>query len=235
MAVDLQELQRRLRYTFRSLDLLRLSLTHASAGGDSTETNERMEFLGDSVVGLVVAEHVYRCWPGADEGRMTVARSDVVSRRALGARGRELGLGEFLRVDDGLNRQSDYPNSMVADAFEAVVGAMFLDGGYDVAREFILRVLEPSIVESRHNGSAQGYKSLLQEFTQAEGRGVPVYHILQATGPDHCRQFEAAVSIQDKDCGTGWGATKKAAERAAAREALAQCYPDWRGEAEDES
>jgi len=235
MAVDLEELQRRLRYKFRSPDLLTLALTHASAGTDRIETNERLEFLGDSVVGVVVAERVYRCWPSADEGRMTVARSDVVSRRALGARGRELGLGEFLRVDDGLNRRSDYPNSMVADAFEAVVGAMFLDGGYDVAREFILRVLEPSIVESSRNDSAQGYKSLLQEFTQAEGRGVPIYRILSTTGPDHCRQFEAGVSIQNKERGTGWGPTKKAAERAAAREALELCYPDWAGKAKGET
>jgi len=230
MAADLQELQRRLHYSFRSPDLLALALTHASAGVSRTETNERLEFLGDAVVGAVVAEYVYRCWPGADEGRMTVARSDVVSRRALGERGRELGLGEFLHVDDGLNRQSDYPNSMVADAFEAVVGALFLDGGFDAAREFLLRVLEPSIAEARRNGSVQGYKSLLQECTQAESKGVPDYRILQATGPDHRRQFEAAVSIQGEDCGTGWGATKKAAECAAARQALEFRYPDWDGE-----
>jgi ribonuclease III len=235
MAVDLQELQRRLHYQFRSPALLALALTHASAGANRSETNERLEFLGDSVVGAVVAEYVYRCWPGADEGRMTVARSDVVSRRALGARGRELGLGEFLHVDDGLNRQTDYPNSMVADAFEAVVGAMFLDGGFDAAREFLLRVLEPSIIESRQNGSAQGYKSLLQEFTQAEGKGVPDYRILQATGPDHRRQFEAAVAVQGEDCGAGWGATKKAAERAAAREALQFRYPDWDAQGQGEA
>jgi len=222
-----EELQQRLGYAFSDEALLARAVTHASAAGDVSESNERLEFLGDAVVGLAVSAHLFSAMPQAAEGEMTVIKSHVVSRQCLSAAGRELGLAEFLQVDEGLQRRADYPDSLLADAFEAVVGAIFLDGGMRSAGEFLLRALGPSVEEARAEPSAAGCKSIIQEKTQAAGQGAPRYVIVETIGPDHRRLFKAAILVQHLECGTGWGLTKKAAEQNAARAALDRLYPGW--------
>jgi ribonuclease-3 len=227
MARELDKVQERLGVRFRDAALLRRALRHASAAGGSAPSYERLEFLGDAVVGLAVAEHLFRSMPGASEGEMTVVKSGVVSRRALGRVARDLGLHEHVEVGEGLQGQR-YPLSIVSGVYEAVVGALFVDSGMDVAREFVLRTVEDEIAEACEARNAEGAKSVLQQKTQAEGKGVPHYEIVSAEGPDHALQFQAVVLVAEEKCGEGWGRTKKEAESNAARQALERLYPQAR-------
>ena len=229
MEKALRELQERLCYSFADASLLWRALTHASAAGDDGVSNERLEFLGDAVVGLAMSERLFHPMPESAEGDMTVIKSEVVSRVSLAAAAREMGLAELLVVDEGLRRRGAYSDSMLCGAFEAVAGAIFLDGGMGPAREFVLRALDRGAERARERGYDLSYKSLLQHRTQARGAGVPRYTIARTVGPSHRRRFQAAVRVGGEECGTGWGATKKDAERNAAREALDRLYPGWLG------
>jgi ribonuclease-3 len=223
----LKELQDKLGYTFRGTVLLKRALTHASAGTEEDPPNERLEFLGDAVIGLVVSAYLFRTMPDASEGDMTVIKSGAVSRKSLGIIGRQIGISPCLRVDEGLKNRGSYPNSMVGGAYEAIVGAIYVDGGFDSAREFVLRTLEDRIDEVCDQRHMLSSKSLLQQRTQAQGLGVPRYEIVKTEGPDHERRFLAAVWVHSDKCGEGWGVSKKGAERAAARQALDRRYPGW--------
>lgn len=232
MAEALEQVQEALGYRFGNPSLLQRALLHASAS-EGADSNERLEFLGDAVVGLIVSELLFRRFPDAPEGEMTVVKSAVVSRRALARVGRALGLDEHLVVGEGLRGQR-YPPSIVAGAYEAVVGAMLLDGGMEVPRRFVRRTLAGEIADARQARAAAGWKSLLQQLVQADGQEVPTYHILSAEGPRHRPRFQAVVSIAGERCGEGWGPTKKAAEQQAARDALYHRYHEW-WEGEEES
>jgi ribonuclease-3 len=227
MEQSIQDLQEELGYSFRNVALLERALIHASAGTEENPPNERLEFLGDAVIGLVVSAYLFRTMPDASEGDMTVIKSGAVSRKSLGVVGREIGISPFLRVDEGLKSRGTYPNSMVGGAYEAIVGAIYVDGGYDPARAFVLRTLEDRIDEVCEQRHMLSSKSLLQQKTQAEGLGIPRYEIVKTEGPDHERRFLAAVWVSGKKCGEGWGVSKKGAQRAAARQALNTCYPGW--------
>ncbi|MFO8006200.1 MAG: ribonuclease III [Candidatus Brocadiia bacterium] len=231
MNQGLGQLQETLEYRFSDPSLLRRALLHASAS-EGTESNERLEFLGDAVVGLVVSEFLFRRFPDAPEGEMTVIKSAAVSRRALARVGRSLGLDDYLVVGDGL-RGRRYPLSIVAGAYEAVVGAILLDGGMEPARRFVRRTLADEVEEARQARAAAGWKSLLQQLVQADGHDVPTYHIVSSEGPRHKPRFQAVVSVAGQRCGEGWGSTKKAAEQEAARDALQQRYPRWWEDEED--
>ena len=214
-----------LQYRFADPGLLERALTHASAASESRPSNERLEFLGDAVVGLVISDYLYRSEPGLSEGEMTIIKSAVVSRRTMARVGRALGLPAFLQVDEGLKKRKTYPQSIVANVYEAVVGAMFLDGGMEAAADFILRTLELHVSRVNTSRHAASSKSALQERVQAEGKPVPRYEILRYEGPEHDRQFFAAVYVVGKERGSGSGATKKSAEQRAARDALQKLYP----------
>jgi len=229
----LEELQERLQHRFGEPSLLERALRHSSAATPEAPSNERLEFLGDAVVGLAVSEHLFRTLPESSEGDMTVIKSGVVSRKFLSVAARGLELSRYLAVDEGLRQRGDFSDSMLADAFEAVVGAIFVDGGMEAARGFVLRTLRPRVEQMQANRHVLGYKSLLQQKTQAEGKGVPRYVILQVRGPDHLRQFQAGVHVQGEECGTGWGPTKKDAERDAARAALDSFYEGWQEDEQD--
>jgi ribonuclease-3 len=214
-----------LQYCFSDAGLLAQALTHASCASVARPSNERLEFLGDAVVGLVISDYLYRSEPDLSEGEMTIIKSAVVSRRTMARVGRALGLPAFLQVDEGLRKRKTYPQSIVANVYEAIVGAMFLDGGMAAAADFILRTLElhvSRVSTSRHGASS---KSALQERVQAEGKPVPRYEILRYEGPEHDRRFFAAVYVAGEEKGAGSGATKKDAEQRAAREALQNLYP----------
>lgn len=217
----LDECQKAIGYRFRQPDLLRSALTHASGANTRLASNERMEFLGDSVLGLVTCEQLYQRFPDYQEGDLTKIKSVVVSRRTCARMSRQLNLGDFLFLGKGMHVHTPVPASMQADVFESLVAAIYLDGGYEVARDFILRYLSPEIeqvAESAHGGN---YKSLLQQVAQREFSATPQYNLLDEKGPDHSKCFKIAAFIGRYAYPAAWGRNKKDAEQKAAMNALA--------------
>lgn len=221
---DLAALQVRLGYSFRNPDLLRLALTHPSVVHENNsiqEDNQRLEFLGDAVIGLILAHELYDKFPRFGEGPLTKARAQMVNRRALARQTRQFALGEHLVLSRGeeLNGGRGRPSAL-ADAFEALVGAVFLDGGFDAAREFVLRCFRESFAECAEIPSLENPKGELQELLQAKSPAAPRYQMTSSTGPDHDRSFECAVFHDGVELGRGSGKSKRAAESEAAQAAL---------------
>ncbi|MBK9178944.1 MAG: ribonuclease III [Acidimicrobiales bacterium] len=216
----------RLGYVFTDRSLFRLALAHRSWCSEQEEgdepSNERLEFLGDAVVGLVVAEHAFRQFPDLPEGDLTDVRKSVVNAGALAEVAAELGLGPALLLgkgEDGAGGRTK--QSILADAFEALVGALYLDGGLPVARRVVLGLLGPRIDAIAAGAAVHDAKTALQELgVQRHGVG-PVYRIAQE-GPDHDRRFFATVTLAGEELGRGEGRSKKQAQQAAARMALAR-------------
>ena len=204
--------------------LLELALTHRSFAYESggLPTNERLEFLGDSVLGVVVTDALYHRYPELPEGNLAKLRSAVVSARALAIQARRLGLGEFIRLGRGEETTGGRDKSAIlADTFEAVLGAVYVDLGIEVSRELILRLLDEQLAEAAELGAGLDWKTSLQELTAELGIGVPMYAI-EESGPDHAKQFEAQVVLADKRYGHGTGSNKKEAEQEAAASAYAE-------------
>ncbi len=217
----------RLGVVFRNHALLEQALIHGSHINESKaraiEGNERMEFLGDAVLGMVVAEELYATMPEEGEGRLTATRSALVRRETLADTARGLGLGSCLRLGKGEEASGgrDKPKNL-ADVFEATIGAVYLDQGYAVARAFILRILGPRMEAARAHGTAPNCKALLQEHLQAHDEPLPRYRMINAIGPDHNREFTIEVTVRGNPLAVGVGRSKKAAEAAAACTALSQ-------------
>jgi ribonuclease-3 len=218
-------LEERLGYTFRNRKLLKQSLTHPSLAAEikgEPDDNQRLEFLGDAVLQLVLTEYLYEVLPDDGEGRLTQLRASVVSRGALAQCARRLELGPCLRLGRGedvnMGRERD---SNLADAFEAVIGAMHLDGGMEVSREVLLRLMQETLEEAREREDASNPKGKLQEALQAIDRESPVYRVVAEDGPDHRKEFVTEVVWRGKALAVGTGASKKIAETAAAEKALA--------------
>jgi ribonuclease-3 len=204
--------------------LLELALTHRSFAYESggLPTNERLEFLGDSVLGVVVTDALYHRYPDLPEGNLAKLRSAVVSARALAVQARRIGLGEFIRLGRGEETTGGRDkSSILADTFEAILGAVYLDLGIEVSRELILRLLDEQLAEAAELGAGLDWKTSLQELTAELGIGVPTYAI-EESGPDHAKRFEAQVVLADKHYGHGTGSNKKEAEQQAAASAYAE-------------
>jgi ribonuclease-3 len=220
----LADFQARLGYRFRDEALLRLALTHPSVAhekGTTIEHNQRLEFLGDAVLQLALTRELYEKFPAFDEGPLTKARAKLVNRRTLAIHGRAITLGDQLILSRGEESHGGRErSSALADAFESVIGAIFLDGGYEAAREFILREFGPSLHEMAAPPSLENPKGELQEFLQAKSPDAPKYHVVSATGPDHDRVFECTVHHGGVELARGSGKSKKAAESEAALNAL---------------
>jgi ribonuclease-3 len=213
-----------LAYKFRDESLLRLALTHPSVAHESgvpTEHNQRLEFLGDAVLGLALTQKLYEQFPDFDEGPLTKARAKLVNRQTLAERARSLGLGAHLILSrgeessGGRNRES-----ALADAYEALLGAIFLDGGFDAARDFILNEFAAAFGELTSIPLIENPKGELQEFLQARSPHSPEYETVQIAGADHDPLFECAVSHDGVQLAHGRGKNKKAAESDAALRAL---------------
>ena len=221
---DLAALQVRLGYTFRDQSLLQLALTHPSVAheqGAPVQHNQRLEFLGDAVLQLALTRELYERFPDFDEGPLTKARAKLVNRRALGTRGRALGLGAHLILSRGEEAHGGRErSSALADACESVIGAIFLDGGYEEARKFILREFGDGLGEMSAIPTLENPKGELQEFLQARSTEAPRYHIVSTSGPDHDRVFECTVHHENVELARGTGKSKKAAESEAALAAL---------------
>ena len=203
-------------HAFRDSDLLAQALTHRSAGQPH---NERLEFLGDAIVNLLAAEALYAAWPRADEGALTRARTELVRESALAGIARTLALGQQLRMGPGEMKSGGHRrDSILADAVEAVVGAIYLDAGLDACRQVAMPWFEPLIAGlPPPNKIGKDAKTALQEWLQARGRSLPVYELLAESGEEHARHFEVACRIDSPALQTGGeGPSRRAAEQQAA-------------------
>jgi ribonuclease-3 len=180
-----------------------------------------MEFLGDSVLGLVCCEQLYLRFPDYQEGDLTKIKSAVVSRRTCARLSRLLNLGDFLFLGKGMHFQTAIPANLLADVYESLVGAMYLDGGLEPVKEFILKYLNPEIEEVAEAAHGGNFKSLLQQVAQKEFNATPAYHLLDEKGPDHSKCFKLSAEIRKYKYPAAWGRTKKEAEQKAAMNALA--------------
>ena len=223
---DHSELQRRLGYSFRDASLLKLALTHPSVAheqGIPLQHNQRLEFLGDAVLQLVLTRELYDRFPAFGEGALTKGRAKLVNRRALAEKGGILGLGEELILSRGeeIHGGRQRPSAL-ADTFEAVLGAVFLDGGFEAAREFVRRHFIEAFGGLSEIPTLENPKGELQELLQARSSEAPEYHVISSSGPDHDRVFECTVQHAGRELARGRGKSKKAAESEAALAALAR-------------
>ena len=225
----IKDLETAIGYRFRNITLLQNALAHSSYANerwhDSLKSNERLEFLGDSILGMVVAEHLYRNYPDRPEGELTRMRADMVCENALAAIAGRIELGQHLLLGHGEEQTGGRTrNSILADAVESVIAACFLDGGMDAARGFIERfVLTDVPVRKLRNAD---YKTALQELVQQKKNQQLTYKLTGESGPDHDKQFQVAVLLNGNTVGTGSGSSKKRAEQDAARAAMENLFPD---------
>ncbi|HON08194.1 MAG TPA: ribonuclease III [Verrucomicrobiota bacterium] len=222
MSVNLEIFQDTIGYKIKAMELFQLALTHPSScqTPNSVENNQRLEFLGDAVLGLIMALELYNNFPEMDEGELTKARARYVNGYVLACCARKINLGKYLILSPAEEQNGGRDReSTLADAFEALIGAIFLDGGFDVAREFVLNCFEKAAVEFKKI-YIDNPKGQLQEILQATSHEPPQYKVIKSSGPDHAKRFECAVFHQGKQLGYGIGGSKKAAEVNAAMAAL---------------
>ncbi len=221
----MHKLEEKIRYRFHDLRLLETALTHSSYANErhgDAESYERLEFLGDSILGLTAADFLYHQEPQLPEGRMTRLRAELVCEASLHRVALSLGLGDYMRLGRGEERSGGRERpSILADMVEAIIAALYLDGGLDAARRFILeRLLQDAEIGEEHRGA--DYKTELQELVQQQpGRSI-TYELIGESGPDHDKRFSFRVSINGVPAGEGTGRTKKEAEQMAARAALGE-------------
>jgi len=220
----MEPLESRIHYKFRNSLLLAEALTHPSLAYESQRPhfdNQRLEFLGDAVIQLVVTEDLYRRFPEQPEGRLTKVRSQIVSRKALAKFATDLDLGTYVLLGKGEESSGGRKRpSTLADAFEALIGAIYLDGGFDAVRALVLRLCGEEIARIASSATERNPKGELQENLQSIEPQAPIYRIIGESGPDHRRVFQAEVSWRGRLLATGKGKSKKEAESRAAAEAL---------------
>ena len=216
----LERAQEFLDYRFTDPDLLFASLTHASLADDRLSSNERLEFLGDAVLGLVVCEDLYARYPDYLEGEMTKIKSVVVSRKVCADVSDATGLTDLLQLGKGMPEGDDLPASLRAGVFEALIAAVYLDGGLEAARRFIVPKVAEYITQAAQSEDKENYKSYLQQYAQKHLEATPRYEALDEKGPDHSKCFEVAVVINSRRFPSAWAPSKKEAEQRAALLAL---------------
>jgi ribonuclease-3 len=227
----LKFLTQNLGLDIENLELLDESLTHSSyvneREGEQCRDNEALEFLGDAVLGMVVSHHLYRLFPSHPPGHYSALKAALVNKSALAHCAREISLGKYVKLGHGEELSNGREReSVLANALEAVIGAVFLDGGIIAARDFVLRLITPRLEELVRQEVRRDSKSLLQSITQERFKTLPKYRVVSETGPDHKRSFEVELKINEKVYGKGTGRSKKAAEQKAAKEALRKLEED---------
>ena len=225
----IKDLEAAIGYRFKNITLLQNALTHSSYANErwhnSLKSNERLEFLGDSILGMVVAEYLYKTFPDRPEGELTRMRADMVCEKTLASVAARIELGRHLMLGNG-EEQGGGRNrdSILADAVESVIAASFLDGGMDAARSFIEKFILVEVpVKKLHNAD---YKTALQELVQQKKNQILSYALVGQSGPDHDKQFDVEVSLNGSVVGRGSGRSKKRAEQDAARVAIEKLFPD---------
>lgn len=218
----LEDCERRIGYEFSNKEMLRAALTHASGAEHRLASNERLEFLGDAILGAVVCEVLYHQYPDYLEGDLTKIKSIVVSRQTCAKISESLGMQEFLILGKGMTTHPTVPPSLLADVFESLVAALYLDSGDTAARQFIEKHIGPEIELAAGGELGDNYKSLLQQLAQREHGTTPTYQLLDEKGPDHSKCFKIAAQIGSNRYQPAWGRNKKEAEQRAARNALSE-------------
>ena len=216
---ELDELQELMGYRFKDRHLLELALTHTSSVVDRRESNERHEFFGDAVLDLVICQALFEMYPEYNEGDLTKIKSRLVSRETCADVAEKLNLVEHLRVGRGTGSRG-IKGSIVAGTLEALIAVVYIDGGIEQARKFILRLYDKLLKDADANEHQDNYKSLLQQYSQQNMNELPIYEIIDEQGPEHNKCFEVEVSIGGKAYGAAWGISKKVSEQAAAKKAL---------------
>lgn len=223
---SLNEIQSQINYSFNNNELLDTSLTHSSFANESKmencESNERLEFLGDVVINLVVSEYLYRRFSKLPEGELTKRRATVVCESSLAFAARKVNLGEYLLLGKGEEATGGRNrDSILADAFEALIGAIYIDGGLERARDFLLGMFEQEVIYALSKGNLFiDYKTELQEILQKKTKSKIEYKVEKEVGPDHNKKFYMNVIVENKIIGSGMGRNKKEAEQMAAKQAL---------------
>ncbi|MBA2368127.1 MAG: ribonuclease III [Candidatus Protochlamydia sp.] len=221
-------IEAKLGYVFKNRSLLALAFVHCSFVNENrgvTEHNERLEFLGDSVLGMLVSDYLYCHFPYTSEGQLSYLRSRLVEASSCVNYIQALDISSYLllgrgeRMNDGRGRET-----ILADLFEAIIGAIFLDGGIEAARNFLFNKFSKQI-ESTLETPLHNWKALLQDYCQKNYQQTPIYQVLQESGPDHSKMFKISVCVNQKELGQGIGASKKEAQQAAAADALARFIP----------
>jgi ribonuclease III len=216
----LQECETALGYRFYNRDLLKNCLTHASGANHRLASNERLEFLGDAVMGLLVCEMLFHRFPEEREGELTRIKSVVVSRHTCAKISESLGLPRYLLLGKGLSINDQIPQSVAAAVFESLIAGVYLDGGLEEVRLLIERVMGPEAELAAGLDHGRNYKSLLQQYSQKVFGATPIYRLLDEKGPDHSKCFKITAVIGENTYPPAWGANKKAAEQRAAHNAL---------------
>ncbi len=211
-----------LGYRFKNPALLKEALTHASVAGDRLQSNERMEFLGDAILGFVVCEFLYNNYPDLLEGDLTKIKSAVVSRRVCAKISQATDMASMLDLGKGMAGRSELPSSVAAAVLESLIAAIYLDGGMEAARDFVLRHMIPFIEEAADSAHQHNFKSVLQQYAQKRLPANPVYILLDEKGPDHCKCFEVCVELDGRRSASAWANSKKQAEQQAALNALVE-------------
>lgn len=209
-----------LGHTFANPALLKESLTHASVADNRLNSNERMEFLGDAILDLIICEALYLRFPEYLEGELTKVKSAVVSRKTCAEVSIEIGLIDLLIIGKGISSREALPMSLAAAVYESLVAALYLDGGFEVVKAFVLRTMSPKIDVIASNTHQHNYKALLQQHAQKAMGATPMYELLDEKGPDHSKCFEVCVAIDGRRFTSAWGPNKKTAEQKAALLAL---------------
>jgi ribonuclease-3 len=218
----LDRCQAAIGYKFKNPAILASALTHASIANHRLESNERLEFLGDSILGLVVCWYLFENYPEYLEGELTKIKSSVVSRRTCAEMSDKLGLPEWLYLGKGIASRAKLPPSLSAAVFEALIAALALDAGMDFTRAFILKQIVPYIEAAVASEHQQNFKSQLQQHAQKEFSATPIYELLDEKGPDHSKCFEVAVCVAGRRFPSAWGPSKKESEQKAAFNALVE-------------
>ncbi len=216
----LASVEAKLGYGFKDPSLLWLALTHASNAEKRAESNERLEFLGDAVLGLATVELTFKKYPALLEGDMTKIKSHAVSREACAIIAADIGLDRLLVLGKGMQNSGPLPPSLAAAALEAVIGAIYLDGGFEEAARFLRPHLMKVVETAYQSGHQRNFKSVLQQHSQQTLGSTPIYRILDEKGPDHAKCFKICVEIGSRRFEPAWGQTKKKAEQEAALIAL---------------
>ena len=220
--VDFDECERVIGYAFRDRALLESALTHASGADHRLESNERMEFLGDAILGAVVCERLYRRFPEYLEGDLTKLKSVIVSRQTCAKLSQSLGLDQFMILGKGMTSTPGVPTSVFSDVFEALVAAIYLDGGIEQVDRFIDRTVDEEIELAASGSVGDNYKSQLQQVAQRDTGATPNYVLLDEQGPDHSKCFLVAAQFGGKTYAAAWGRSKKDSEQRAAQNALCE-------------
>lgn len=206
-------------YEFRDRELLQRCLTHASIARTRLDSNERLEFFGDAILGALTCEFLYTRFPEEPEGELTRIKSVVVSRTTCARLSEEIGLHQFLMLGKGLTCINQIPSSVFAAVFESIVAGVYLDGGWDAVREFVRKWVEPEIERVVSTTHGKNYKSLLQQLAQKSLGATPGYVLVDEKGPDHSKCFKIAASVGGQTYPAAWGPNKKEAEQRAAENA----------------